>query len=455
MTNGSVIARQPESKKTGVFRRAASAAAIFLLTAAPALAQGPIALSFSDAVGLAIKQNLQSLLAAEKISEAKGDAMSLYSELWPRITATASQQNQTANLAGLGFEKPLTPGMPLIIGPYGVFDARLHLVQNLLDVKSMADFAQGRAEVRLAKLEQDLSRPAVAEDAAMAYIEAQRSAQAVAAAHSDLDLAQNLYVLAQDEHQVGVAQGVDVARAKTRVAQEKYHVAQADLDAQISIIDLERVLGLPMDSSLILTDSLRDSEEASVSTQTAIAEALQNRVELAVAQEQLRVNDLAARSAEGALLPTLSASADYGLSGTSPSKNIHETRAVGAFVSLPLFDGGIYGHVRAAVSREKESRMTLDDLKQEIEKEVRVAAAQVWAAQQQVRAADDSLDLAQKELDMARDRFRSGVADNLEVLSAQTSIEEARDDHVTALAFYNQARVRLAAALGDMETFKL
>ncbi|MDE1976948.1 MAG: TolC family protein [Elusimicrobia bacterium] len=438
MTNGSVIL-----------------AAVLSLTAFPAAAAQTIDLSFSDAVQLALKQNLQSLTAAEKISEAKGDAMTLYSELWPQITATAYQKNATSNLAGLGFEAPLVPGTPIVIGPYGLYDARLHLVENLLDARSFADFAQGRAEVRLAKLEQDLSRPAVAEDAAMSYIEAQRSAQAVAAAHANLDLAKSLYVLAQDEHQVGLAQGVDVARAKTRVAQEKYSVARADLDERTARIDLERVLGLPMDADLILTDSLRDSEQAPVSTQTAISEALESRVELSVAKEELRVEDLAARSAEGALLPSLSVSADYGLSGTDPSKNVHETREVGALVSLPLFDGSDYGRVRAALSREKEARLTLGDLKQEIEKEVRIASAQVLAAQEQVRAADESLGLAQKELDMARDRFRSGVADNLEVLSAQTSIEVARDEHVSALAFYNQARVRLAVALGKMDAFQL
>ncbi len=425
--------------------------------AAPAAAAIPLPLSLQDAVSLAIKHNLESLLAQEKVSEAKGDAMALYSELWPQLTATAFQENATANLAGLGFEQSPFPSFPLVIGPYGVFDARLHLVQSLLNFKDIADAARARSEIRLAKLEQDLSRPAVSEEAATAYIETLRSAQAVAAARADADLAQSLYTLAQDQHQVGLAQGVDVARAKTRVAQEKYRLAKAHLDSRTAIISLERVLGLPMDESVVLTDSLRDlgSAEAAVSTGPAITQALQSRVEISLAQEQLRQDDLAARSSEGQLLPSLSAAADYGLSGTDPNKNVHETRTVGAFVTLPLFDGGLYGHLRAALSQERQSRLMLEDLKQEIEKEVRVAAAQVSAAQEQVRAAEDSLSLAQRELSMAQDRFRSGVADNLEVLSAQTAIEQARDDRVAALALYNQARLSLAFALGAMGTFKL
>jgi outer membrane protein TolC len=55
---------------------------------------------------------------------------------------------------------------------------------------------------------------------------------------------------------------------------------------------------------------------------------------------------------------------------------------------------------------------------------------------------------------MARDRFRAGVADNLEVTTAQTSLANARETQVTALAAYNAARVNLAAAMGRAETFR-
>ena len=62
--------------------------------------------------------------------------------------------------------------------------------------------------------------------------------------------------------------------------------------------------------------------------------------------------------------------------------------------------------------------------------------------------------LAQRELEMARDRFRAGVADNLEVTTAQTALAEARAAQVTALAQYNATRLNLAAALGHAQAFR-
>jgi outer membrane protein TolC len=55
---------------------------------------------------------------------------------------------------------------------------------------------------------------------------------------------------------------------------------------------------------------------------------------------------------------------------------------------------------------------------------------------------------------MARDRFRAGVADNLEVINAQTALAEARAAQVTALAQYNATRLNLAAALGHAQAFR-
>jgi outer membrane protein TolC len=71
-----------------------------------------------------------------------------------------------------------------------------------------------------------------------------------------------------------------------------------------------------------------------------------------------------------------------------------------------------------------------------------------------VRAADEAQRLAERELEMSRDRFRAGVADNLEVINAQASLANARAGQVQALAVYNAARLNLAAALGRAEAFR-
>jgi outer membrane protein len=90
----------------------------------------------------------------------------------------------------------------------------------------------------------------------------------------------------------------------------------------------------------------------------------------------------------------------------------------------------------------------------QVEQDVRLALATLRTAAAQVRASDEGVRLAERELAMARDRFRAGVGDNLEVTSAQTALANARDAQVTALAQYNAARLNLAAATGRAEAFR-
>src|SRR3546814_10628676 len=91
----------------------------------------------------------------------------------------------------------------------------------------------------------------------------------------------------------------------------------------------------------------------------------------------------------------------------------------------------------------------LDDLRQQIEQDVRLAVATAANTREQVRAALSARDLAERELELARDRFSNGVADNVDVVRAPASLARARAQSIAAQAAYQQARVNLAAAQGQ------
>ena len=59
--------------------------------------------------------------------------------------------------------------------------------------------------------------------------------------------------------------------------------------------------------------------------------------------------------------------------------------------------------------------------------------------------------LARQEVEQARDRFQAGVANNIEVITAQDELARANDNQIAALYRYSQARADLAHAAGQME----
>jgi len=435
---------------------AASLAAQEIPGAAKITSGQPAALSYEQAVRLAIENNLATLRAHERRNEARGQQEQARAPLLPNVSGVAYQANLTMNLVALGFQPGTFPGISkTFLGPFKNFDARLFLRQSVFDLSAIRNYQAGKAGVRVAELNESLAREEVASRTGLSYLEALRADRSVAAAQANVELAQALLQLARDQRNAGVATGVDVIRAQTRLAEQQVGLAQAQTDSEQARLNLQRLIGLPLGSPLTLTDQLRFVDDPLPSVDTAVAQAAQDRREIQVAEEENRVSQLEVQSARAEHLPSLEVLGDYGPSGITPGSFDLPTRRVAVQLNVPIFNGGLtQGRVTAAASRQRQTELSLANIRGQVEEDVRLALTTLRTAAVQVRAADESVTLAQRELEMARDRFRAGVADNLEVITAQTSLANARVSQVTALAQHNAARLNLAAALGRAETFR-
>jgi outer membrane protein len=417
---------------------------------------GLSALSLSQAIELAIQNNLATLLAKERRNEAVGFEKEARSPLLPNISGAAYQASITENLAALGFTPGRFPGFnSTFIGPFKNFDARVRLEQTIFNLSELRNFQAARAGVHASELQELQAREQVATATALAYLEFMRSDRSVFAAQADLDLAQALLKLAQDQRNVGVATGVDVTRAETRLAQAQLKLSRAETDNEEARLQLQRIVGLPLGGDLTLTDPLRFVAETPPAIETLVEQAEENRPEIRVAETQVKISNFEKRAARAELLPSLEFFGDYGLSGITPTNSALPTRRLGVQLNVPIFNGGLtLGRIEVARSRESQAQLQLSSLRGQVEEDVRLAIAGLRTTADAVRAADQSFTLAQRELEMARDRFRSGVGDNLEVVTAQAVLSNARLDQVTALALYNAARLNLAAAQGRAQTFR-
>jgi len=420
------------------------------------VSRGPTTLSLADAIDLAIQNNLSTLLAQERKREARGFEKESLAGLLPNISGVAYQANLTVNLAALGFQPGRFPGFnSTFIGPFNNFDARVRLQQTIFSLNAIRTYQAGRAGVHLAEMQDDLAREQVATFTALTYLETWRSDRALVAAQADVDLAQALFKLAQDQHSAGVATGVDVTRAETRLAQQQVRLAQAQTALEEARLQLQRVVGLRLGSELTLTDSPRFTNETPPAIDSAVAQAEQDRPEVRIAAAQVTLIDYQLGAARADLLPNVEFLGDYGVSGITAANADLPTRRVAVQLNVPIFNGGLtQGRIAVAESQRRQSKLELNSTRGQIEEDVRLAFAALRTTAEAVRAADKSLALAQRELEMARDRFRAGVADNLEVISAQTALADARAAQVTALAQYSATRLNLAAALGRAQAFR-
>jgi len=426
-----------------------------------ALAQQPqakqqLTLTLQAAVDLALKNNLQAQLAREGISQARGEKGLGLSALLPNLSGAAYQANLTENLAALGLGPSSFPGLNPFVGPFSNFDARLRLVQSVFNLASIRRYQASVHGLALAREEQRSAEQQVVIATVLSYLAVIEAQQSVEAAQSDVNLAKRLLELATSQRDAGVATGIDVARADTRLASQEVRLAQARTDLDTARLNLLRVTGAPLASELTLTESMRFAPEALPGPEDTVQKALADRVEIRSAQAQVRIATAQKQAAVAGWLPSVSFFGDYGTSAVRPLETSLPTRSVGIRLDVPVFDGGrTRSEVQVAASRLRQVEMRLNDLRAGVEKEVRQALDNLATRREQVQAAQKALGLAERELELAQDRFRNGVGDNIEVVNAQTALEEARQGVVVSLTLFNVARLNLAAAMGHVEDFRL
>lgn len=416
----------------------------------------PLRLTLQQAEEMALRNHLQAQLAREGVRQAHGETGLVRSALLPNLSGSASQANLTSNLAAMGLTRETFPGLDPFVGPFSRFDARLQLVQSVFNLAAIRRYQASVHGLSLAREEQRSAEQRVIIATVMSYLAVIEARQSVEAAQADVALAKRLLELARSQRQAGVATGIDVARAETRLASQEVRLAQARTDHDTARLNLLRVIGAPLSSELVLAEDMRFSPEDLPAADDAVRKALNDRVELRIALEQVRIAKAQKQAAVAGWLPVISFFGDYGSLGVRPLTTSLPTRTIGLRLDVPLFDGGrTKSENQVADSRLRQAELRWNDLRAAVEKEVRQALDNLATRREQVLAAQKALALAERELELAQDRFRNGVGDNVEVVNAQAALENARRGVVSSLALYNMARLNLAAALGHVEDFRL
>jgi outer membrane protein TolC len=443
---------------------AALAALMVTASGGAAFAQGgePTApLGLQALIQRALAEAPRQHLADQNIALAEIQRDSTRAALLPQVGVEVSQVRQTTNPATLGFN---FPGLPSLIGPYNVFDARVNLSQKVIDLARSSEVAGAGFAIDAAKAQADVSGEQLASNVALSYIQVLAGEQSLLSAQSDLSLANDLLSLARDQKTAGIATGVDVARAETAVAQDRYAVSEAQTRIAQARLQLQRLAVLPMQDVPTLTGRLDAGPgaepgivpELGTTPLQALNVARGSRSELRAVEASISQADAKLQAARRRRLPTLSVVGNYGLSSKVPGEADEDTYRYGAVIDVPIYSGGsLQAEDAAATNQLEQQRLQMQDLEQQIEQDVRLALATLANSVEQVRAAVSARDLAQRELDLARDRFTNGVANNLDVVTAQASLARARAQYVEATAAQQQARVNLAAAQGRARQFDL
>jgi outer membrane protein TolC len=436
-------------------------ACLLLLAIYPAVAADPVRLTLKRAVDVAISPegSARIQLADEALKQAQARALEQRAALLPNVDGSFSDQSRTENLAALGFNRAIFSAIPIpgfsfntFVGPFTTVDARVTGSQNVLDLSIIRRYQASKVGVSAARSDADATQEQVASQVARAYLAAVRGDADVETAQANVTLSEALLKQSENEKEAGTGTGIDITRAKVQLANDRQHLLVTQNARHSAHLQLLRAINMRLDTELELTDKLSYLPVDATTMEAAKAQALRERPDLKAQQDRETNARLSASATRLERLPSLAAFGDYGDIGTSLTNSV-PTRTVGFEVKVPIFDGGRRDARRVeSASEYRAETVRTNDLKEQIELDVRLALDSLQSADEQVKVAQEGLDLANNELTQARRRVDAGVAISLEVTDAQTRLERARENRIDGLYNYNVARLDLAQAMGRVRS---
>lgn len=409
----------------------------------------PVSLTLLDAIDRGLKYNLGLVLSQQGNNSAAAQRTLALSKLLPNVDARIADSSQQINLAAYGF--PIAPGQNPIIGPFNVFDLRAAVTQNVFDLSNINRLRAADANVAAAKFSYQNTRDLVVLAVGATYLQALANQSRVEAAQAEFETAEATYKQAVDQKNAGVVAGIDVLRAQVdmQARQQRVLVAQNDFDKQM--LQVARVIGLPPGQKFILADKIPAPAPLEITFDMALQRAFDSRSDYKQAEAMMRSAERAKAAAQAEHLPTVGFQGDFGTIGQSPTSN-HETYTAAVAAKIPIFDGGrIKADVQQADALLSQRRSQYEDLRGRIEFEVRSAFLDYEAATKQLQVATSALDLSRQQLQQARDRFASGVTNNLEVVQAQEAEATAEENYISSLFGHNFSKLAVARAIGVAE----
>ncbi|UCD94614.1 MAG: TolC family protein [Candidatus Zixiibacteriota bacterium] len=253
----------------------------------------------------------------------------------------------------------------------------------------------------------------------------------------------------------GMVSEYELLRARVEKLNLEPQRIAAESQLNISRKSLKSYLGLPLEEEIVLVSDLSDTMLVDLPPlDSLIPIALKNRPEIKQAELQKRGYDKAVRIAKGNwLFPSLDFNTTYQVTASSDDfrlndKEISKTWTASLLLNIPIFDGArTIGEVRKAKVDYYQAVLGEQQKRDDIRLEVEQAHDNLMTAKKALDLQKETIGQAEEGTRIANLRYQSGVGTQLEVLSAQTALTDARTNFARAIYSFRLAKSALRKAV--------
>ncbi len=260
--------------------------------------------------------------------------------------------------------------------------------------------------------------------------------------------------LADAKERVNLASPIDVYRSLIRLrdAENRLSVSREALDEAYD--NLKIILALPVDRKISVQAPL-DLEPVKINLEAAIETAMENRIELAQSRDAHQESLRRASLSKQRILPDIRLRMGYNRYGRDMDSmgdlNLSEdTWRIMLTSSSDLMRTTEKINYQQSLYEVENARLNIQSSRDEIQKQVRREMTALEKALDRIRTSEKQIHEARGKRSLAEIKFNHGLADNFDVIEAETELQQAQINLVATQVDYIVGRYRLRSALGTL-----
>jgi len=339
----------------------------------------------------------------------------------------------------------------------------MNLGSNLAASYLLYDFGNRNANLESARqllLSASASQSSVVQSvlltAAVSYYQVQANIAALDAARQAERASEESFKAADARYRAGVSTPADKLQAQTAFAQLTLTRITSEGNLQIAYGNLVNVMGLPANQKVVLVAETNDkmgNPPANIleDVNSLIEQAGTRRPDLVASEAQVKAAQANVDANKAAAKPTISISTSNSLQDGS-QLNYSNSSNLGFTISIPLFAGYAPTYrIRAAEATADLRAAQRDRLRLQISLDVWTAYQNLRTALESVTATEILVNSAEQSYRVALGRYKAGVGNIIDTLTAQSALASARQQRIQATLNSNIARATLAQAMGALD----
>lgn len=454
------------------FLNRAAMFAAFLLIAPSLEAQqaDTVALSLADAVAMALRSSDDVQAAAAQIAATDAQVAVSRAAILPQLRVTGGYTRTIESARGQAVGQ--------IFNQANTYTVTGNLSQTIFEGGRV--LAGWRAATRVrqaARLNATETRAQISLDVERAYLQALFAEQMLAIQDTNYALADARLTQVEQLERAGRVAHYDVLRARVERANLEPLVVQARSDRDIALLNLKRLLNVPLEQPVRLTTAIDAQSVEMVLAAVTVADSARGTERASIRSAELvaRARRDAVLASKGDRLPTVSVFLNYGAQafpaqgfpwstgrlansfcapGSDATRTCHNggwfsDMNVGLNFSWPLFDGfRTKGNIELGQAQARQAEIDLAREKKNVALEVARARAELTRSRTLYAARRQTATEADETFRLASLRYSRGLGTQLDVSDAQLALLTAQTNEARAVYDLYLAAAALARVQG-------